>query len=84
MKDYTKLLKWAVAYKIDGKNYDDRKTRVSTVAVFATPTNAEDFIDKCMPADAKERFFIIHIDELENCENCDRIQKVTDKYAKVL
>lgn len=77
-------LKWAVAYKIDEKNYDDRKTRVSTVATFATPINAEDFIDKCMPAETKERFFIIDVDELEQCKDYDRIQKVTSKYAKVI
>lgn len=78
------MLKWAVAFKIDGKNYDDGKTRVSTVAVFKTPINAEDFIDKCMPAENAERFFIINVDELEKCEDYNRIQKVTSKYAKVI
>lgn len=84
MNDCTKLMRWAVAFKIDGKNYDDGNTRVSTVAVFKNPINAEDFIDKCMPSETKERFFIIDVNELEKCENCDRILKVTETYAKVI
>lgn len=76
--------KWIVAFKIDGKNYDDKKTKVSTVAAFASPVNAEDFIEKCMPAETNDRFFIIYLDELEQCEDYDRIQKVTEKYAKVI
>ena len=77
-------LTWAVCFKIDGKNYDDKKARISTVALFNTPQNAEDFIDKCMPAETKERFFIILTDELEKCDDVDRIQRVAEKYAKVI
>ena len=80
----TQLLTWAVAFKIDKKNYDDRKTRVSVVATFDKPFNAEDFIKKCLPSETADRFFIIAVDELENCDDYDRIQKVTDKFAKVI
>ena len=80
----TELLTWAVAFKIDKKNYDDRKTRVSVVASFRSTDNAKDFIEKCLPEDTKDKFFIISLDELEKCDDYDHIQKVTDKFAKVI
>lgn len=55
------LCRWAVCYDIDGKNYDDRQPRTRTVAVFELPYQAEDFIEKCLPADNRERFYIIQI-----------------------
>ena len=76
--------KWAVAYKIDKKTHDDRKTKITVIAVFRTPINAEEFINNCLPDDTKERFFIIDIDELETCDDCDKVQKVTSLYAKVI
>ncbi len=75
---------WAVAYKIDKNTQDDRKTKVNVTAVFSNPDNAEDFINNCLPKETKDRFFIIDIDELESCEDADRIQKVTELYAKVI
>lgn len=76
--------KWAVAYKIDKETQDDRKTKVTVTALFSTPSNAEDFINNCLPASTRERFFIIDIDELEACDDCDKVQKVTTFYAKVI
>lgn len=75
---------WAVAYRIDKSTQDDRKTKVTVTAVFSDPDNAEDFINNCLPKETKDRFFIIDIDELESCEDADRIQKVTELYAKVI
>lgn len=76
--------KWAVLNKIDGKNYDDKKTRVSVTAVFNYPYLAEDFIKKCLPEETRNQFFIIDIDKLENCEDYDRIQHVSKFHATVL
>ena len=84
MKNIFNDCKWAVASKIDKNTQDDRKTKVTVTALFSTPCNAEDFINNCLPAETKERFFIINIDELEACDDCDRIQKVTNLYAKVI
>lgn len=75
---------WAVASKINKSTQDDRKTKVTVTAVFSNPDNAEDFINNCLPKETKDRFFIIDIDELESCEDADRIQKVTELYAKVI
>lgn len=75
---------WAVAYKIDKSTQDDRKTKVIITATFSNPDNAEDFINNCPPKETKDRFFIIDIDELKSCEDADRIQKVTELYAKII
>ena len=84
MKNIFNDCKWAVAYKIDKNTQDDRKTKIRVVAMFSTPINAEDFINNCLPKDTKERFFIINIDELESCGDCDNVQKITSLYAKVI
>lgn len=80
--------KWAVAYKIDKNTQDDRKTKVTVTALFGAPINAEDFINNCLPEETKERFFIINIDELEACEDFDKVQKIEfpfqSMYAKVI
>lgn len=59
------LCKWAVAFTVDGKFYDDGKERTSVTAVFRYPCNAEDFIAKCVPAENRDRFFVVNVDELE-------------------
>ena len=84
MKNIFNECKWAVAYKIDKKTQDDRKTKITVAATFSYPISAEDFINNCLPKEAKDRFFIIYIDELENCDDCDKVQKVTSLYAKVI
>ena len=80
--------KWAVAYKIDKNTQDDRKTKIRVVAMFSTPINAEDFINKCLPDDTKERFFIIDNDNLEACDDCDKVKKLeypfNSMYAEVI
>lgn len=55
---------WAVAYKIDGSNYDDKKDRVSVTALFRYPYQAEEFIEKCLPVETRNRFFVVNIDDL--------------------
>ena len=84
MKNISNNCKWAVAYKIDKNTQDDRKTKIRVTALFDMPINAEDFINNCLPKETKNRFFIIDIDELESCDDCDKVQKVTAMYAKVI
>jgi hypothetical protein len=51
---------WLVCFKVPAETQDDRKEKEVVVATFRYPTNAEDFIEKCMPAETKERFYIRH------------------------
>ena len=84
MKNIFNECKWAVAYKIDKSTQDDRKTKITVAATFSYPINAEDFVNNCLPKETKDRFFIINIDELEKCDDCDKVQKVNSLYAKVI
>lgn len=61
-----KHLKWAVAYKISGDNFDNKKERISITAVFNYPHLAEEFIVKCLPEFSRDRFFVVNIEELES------------------
>lgn len=57
----TRFCRWAVCYDIDGKEYDDRNPRTSTAATFSDPYSAEDFINKCLPAETRSNFYIVRI-----------------------
>ena len=80
--------KWAVAYKIDKETQDDRKTKITVISLFNTPINAEDFINNCLPEETKDSFFIIYIDELEKCDDFDKLKKLeypfNSMYAEVI
>lgn len=58
-------LMWAVCSTIDhtapGCQQDDHRDKVRTVAIFANPYNAEDFITKCLPAENRDKFYIVRI-----------------------
>lgn len=59
------LCTWAVCYDIDGKNYDDGKSRTSITAVFVYPHLAEEFIEKCLPEETRSRFYVQNLDRME-------------------
>lgn len=61
-------LKWAVCYTIPAATQDDKKEKVETVAVFRYPYQADDFINKCLPEETKEKFFVISIHNNYNKE----------------
>lgn len=56
---------WAVCYDADGKHFDDRKKKSFVTALFSNPFQAEDFIEKVLPKETKDRFYIEHISECE-------------------
>lgn len=58
------MCNWAVCYDVDGKNYDDGKTRTQTVALFRFPHAAEDFIRLCLPEETRSRFYVKNIKEV--------------------
>ena len=56
---------WAVCYDIDGRYYDDGKTKTVIAAVLRYPFDAERFIDEFLPKENKDRFYI---KRLSSCE----------------
>lgn len=75
MKRLEDMCKCAVAFIIDGKNYDDGKSRASVTAIFDYPAMAEKFIKKCLPDDARNKFFMIDVDDLNDCEDYEKIKR---------
>lgn len=56
---------WAVCYDVDGKHFYDGKKKTSITALFSYPFQAEEFIEKVLPAETKERFYVKQIQELD-------------------
>lgn len=53
-------MNWLVCYKIPAETQDDKKEKEVVIASFNYLCNAESFIEKRMPAETKERFYIRH------------------------
>ena len=49
-------LNWLVAYKFQASKFEPEQERI--IAAFETAVNAEDFINKCMPEETRNRFYI--------------------------
>lgn len=52
---------WAVCYRIDEKTQDDGKEKEQITALFSYPFQAEDFIERCLPKENRDRFYVRHI-----------------------
>lgn len=63
--------KWAVVFFIDGSNYDDGKQRMSVTAVFRYPHQAEEFIEKCLPAENRHRFSVVNTDTFKEDDHAE-------------
>ena len=55
---------WAVCYDIDGSAYDDKQPRRVVAGWFCYPFQAGEFIEKILPAETKDRFYILHRNNL--------------------
>ena len=56
---------WAVCYDIDGKYYDDGKTRTAIAAILRYPLDAQRFIDTFLPQENKDHFYIKRLSQCE-------------------
>ena len=57
---------WAVCYTVPASTQDDRKPGRTVVAWFARPNAAQDFLEKCLPQENRDRFYILHRDNLND------------------
>lgn len=57
---------WAVVSTKPGDLYDDGKPRTSCTAIFCYHYLAEEFIEKVIPAETRDRFQIVRMEELNN------------------
>ena len=58
-------INWAVVSKIEKTDNGVKVEYYQVIARFDYPNLAEDFINKCLPEENRERFQVIHMDELE-------------------
>ena len=58
------LIDWAVVSKIEKTDDGVKVEYYQVVARFDYPNLAEDFINKCLPEENRDRFQIIHMDDI--------------------
>ena len=56
---------WAVCFEVAASTQDDRQPGRTVCAWFAYPFQAEEFIEKVLPSQTRERFHVVHRSELE-------------------
>lgn len=59
---------WAVAFDTPAATQDDRQPKRSIDAWFCDPFLAREYIDKCLPAENRARFYVVHRDQLKGEE----------------
>ena len=53
---------WAVVATCEAKNNGVNEKFKKIIATFIYPFKAQDFIDKCLPAERKDKFEVVSID----------------------
>lgn len=79
MKDYTKMMNWAVVTVIDRKTQDDRRSKVNVEALFKSPAQAaENYIIR----NQEIKRYILSVDDLERFEEFyNHVQDINEKYG---
>lgn len=54
--------KWAVVAECECKNNGKIEKFENVIATFIYPHHAEDFIEKCLPKENRDKFKVVHID----------------------
>lgn len=79
MRDYTKFMKWAVAYFVDRKTQDDKRSKLKVEALFSSVSQAE---DNYIVRNPEIKRYIIHTDDLERFEEFyNFLQDLKEKYG---
>ena len=79
MKDYTKMMKWAVVSMIDRNTQDDGRSKVNVEALFSSPVQAE---DNYIIRNPEIKRYILNVDDLERFEEFyNHVQDINEKYG---
>lgn len=80
MKDYTKMMKWAVVSMIDRNTQDDGRSKVNVEALFSSPAQAE---DNYIIRNPEIKRYILNIENLERFEEFyNFIQDLNEKHGE--
>ena len=78
MKDYTKMMKWAVVSMIDRNTQDDGRSKVRVEALFSSPVQAE---DNYIIRNPEIKRYILNVYDLERFEEFyNHVQDINEKY----
>ena len=64
MKDYTKMMRWAVVSMIDRSAQDDKKSKIRIAGLFENPIVAEDSFMPYLPNKEVKRY-LLRVEDLE-------------------
>ena len=79
MKDYTKMMRWAVVSMIDRTTQDDRKSKVNVEALFNSPVQAE---DNYIIRNPEIKCYVLNVNDLERFEEFyNHVQDINEKYG---
>lgn len=81
MKDYTKMMRWAVVNMIDRSTQDDRKSKIQIAGLFENPIVAEDSFLPHLPNQDVKRY-LLRVDDLGRFEEFyNHVQDINEKYG---
>lgn len=81
MKDYTKMMKWAVITMIDRSTQDDKKSKIQISGLFENPIVAEDSFIPYLPNKEAKRY-LLRVEDLERFEAFyNHVQDINEKYG---
>lgn len=81
MKDYTKMMKWAVITMVDRSTQDDKKSKIQIAGLFENPIVAEDSFLPYLPNQEIKRY-LIRLEDLERFEAFyNHVQDINEKFG---
>lgn len=81
MKDYTKMMKWAVVSMIDRSTQDDKKSKIQIAGLFENPIVAEDSLMPYLPNKEVKRY-LLRVEDLERFEAFyNHVQDINEKFG---
>ena len=81
MKDYTKMMRWAVVSMVDRKTQDDGKSKIQIAGLFENPIVAEDSFLPHLPNQDVKRY-LLRVEDLERFEAFyNHVQDINEKYG---
>lgn len=81
MKDYTKMMRWAVVSMIDRSEQDDHRSKIQIAGLFENPIVAEDSFMPYLPNKEVKRY-ILRVEDLERFEAFyNHVQDINEKYG---
>ena len=81
MKDYTKMMKWAVITMVDRSTQDDHRSKIQIAGLFENPIVAEDSFMPYLPNKEIKRY-LLRVEDLERFEAFyNHVQDINEKYG---